>query len=179
MTNEELFKIIRPIIMRVTGVSACILGDPNAPAPLGSYCAVRPHSHTAQRGQANVTMTDGNDRNIVTSVKAQLKTTLAIDFYRSKAVEYATRLLQFNRLPSVSEEAMRNKIGILGTSSVSNLTKLVSANQEERAHIEVYIWHEGLIADTVNSIEIVEFVLSDDKNRELMRETVDSLYERD
>lgn len=54
MTDKEIFLILRPHILRVTGVPECILADPNAQAPTGEYASVRPRQGISERGQANI-----------------------------------------------------------------------------------------------------------------------------
>ncbi len=58
MTSLELFKLLRPIILTVTGVPECIMADPNAQAPTGPYASVRVRQAIHERGQANVKVSD-------------------------------------------------------------------------------------------------------------------------
>ena len=62
MTNEELFKKLRPIVMLATGVPECILADQagpgSMPAPKGAYATITPRQSVSERGQANIVSRD-------------------------------------------------------------------------------------------------------------------------
>lgn len=66
MTNEELFAVLRPIVMLATGVPECILADQagpgSMPAPKGPYATITPRQSVSERGQANIISpyTDGH-----------------------------------------------------------------------------------------------------------------------
>lgn len=153
MTDEELFDILRPIILLVTGVPECILADPNAPAPNGSYAAVRPQQSITERGQANVIRIGNNDATQTTKVRAQIAATCWVNFYRDGAMSFAQKLKQCNKRPNVSITLLKNKLGWAGTDAINNLTALQSENFEERAQIAIRLWYETTDEDVINSIE--------------------------
>lgn len=155
MTDEEIFDILRPIILDVTGVPECILADPNAPSPSGSYAAVRPLQTVGERGQANVIRIGNNDATQTVQVKAQIAATCWVNFYRDGAMNFAGKLKQANKRPDVSMTLLRNSLGWVGTENVNNLTALQSANFEERAQIAIKLWYETTDEATINSIERV------------------------
>ena len=157
MTNIELFDIIRPIIISVTGVPECILADPNAPAPSGEYAAVRPKQSISERGQSNIIRTNGTGNELDVDVRAQIIAECSVNFYRGNAVDYAEKLKQCNKRPDVSASLYRAGVGWNRTSSVNNLTTLQSDNQEQRAQISLYLMYEATDSVTINSIERVNY----------------------
>lgn len=156
MTSEDLFDILRPIILNVTGVPECILADPNAPSPSGPYAAVRPQQGIAERGQANIKRIAQPGALQTTEVRAQIVATCWVNFYRGDAMLFAQRLKQANKRPDVSIELLRNKLGWGGTDAINNLTALQSENFEERAQIAIRLWYETTDQATINSIERVQ-----------------------
>lgn len=157
MNNIQLFDIIRPIILSVTGVPECILADPNAPAPTGEYAAVRPKQSITERGQANIIRTNGTGNELDVDVRAQIIAECSVNFYRGNAVDYAERLKQCNKRPDISEALFRAKLGWNRTSAVNNLTTLQSNNQEQRAQISIFLMYETTDEVTINSIERASF----------------------
>lgn len=161
MTNKEIFAILRPIIMRVTGVPECILADPNAQAPKGAYCSIRPRQGISERGQANITTSTEPDRKIRTNVRSQIICRCDINFYRGDAMQYAELLKECHKRPDVTWKLFKHHIGWGGTEAVNNLTALQSSNFEQRAQITVRLLYETLQSVVTNNIEHVETVLQD------------------
>lgn len=156
MTDIEIFDILRPLILDVTSVPECILADPNAPSPSGSYAAVRPQQGIAERGQANVKRIAQPGALQKTEVRAQIVATCWVNFYRDNALLYAQRLKQANKRPDVSMTLLKNKLGWGGTDAINNLTMLQSEKFEERAQIAIRLWYETTDEATINSIERVQ-----------------------
>ena len=162
MTNSEIFAVLRPIIMRVTGVPECILADPNAPAPNGAYCSVRPRQGIRERGQANVYNRNVPGNFVRTEVRAQIIATCDINFYRGNAQEYAEKLMQCNKRPDVSMDLFKAKLGWGGTDAINNLTALQSANYEQRAQITVRLMYETSDIVDINNILSASVAVSDE-----------------
>jgi hypothetical protein len=159
MTREELFDVLRPHIVSVTGVSECILADPNAPAPDGNYCAVEPFSsfvEVGQRGQKQelVDSVDGNTdyQDIKITVMSCKEVTVSINFYRGDARDQAAKVAQMNMLPSVAESMLINGLGWLGVSPARNLTELNQGLFEPRYQIDLYLLMRTEISETVQAI---------------------------
>lgn len=160
MTSEEIFDILRPIIMTVTGVPECILeytGTTSpAPSPEGIYAAVRPQQSITQRGQANINRSAGTvAQTQQVEVKAQILCKAWINFYRGDAVSLALRLHQCNKRPDVSSILYKAGLGWMGTDAVNNLTELQSENMESRAMIAINLSYETSDPVVINSIEFV------------------------
>lgn len=171
MTNSEIFAILRPIIMRVTGVPECVLADPNAPSPSGPYCAVRPRQGIRERGQANIHTSDIPGEMVRTDVRAQVIASCDVNFYRGEAQMYAERLMQCNKRPDISMELFKAKIGWGGTDAINNLTALQSANYEQRAQITIRLMYEVSDISDINNILSASIVVSDEKANTL--QTID------
>lgn len=172
MTDIEIFKILRPHIMRVTGVSECIFADPNAPAPANiEYCAVRPRQSVSERGQANIYTSDLPDDRIRTEVRSQIVASCQINFYRGEALRRAELLKECHKLPSVTWDLFKHGIGWGGTQPVNNLTALQASKFEQRAEITIRLMYETVNIDDVNNILSASAIVEDEKARLL--QTVD------
>jgi len=168
MTELELFNIIRPVILSVTGVPEVILANPNIPAPAGEYAAVLPKQSVSQRGQANIYGSNSVATNTVdVDVRAQAVAECSVNFYRGDAPYRAELLQQANKRPSVSSALFKAGVGWQRTGAVNNLRFLQADNWENRAQISMYLMYEETVHDIVNSIESVQVVVEDSATNEL------------
>jgi len=157
MTRDELFDVLRPIILSVTGVPECILADPNAPAPDGEYASIEPHYSVRQLGQPNVTdVFDEGALVIAETVRRQLLAECSVDFYRGSDTRLrASRLINCNRRTSVSTALRAAGVGWHDTGRVNNLTALQSNQMEQRSQISIFIKYVELdTPENINSIEV-------------------------
>lgn len=161
MTNNEIFAALRPHILNVTGVSECILADPNGPSPNGTYASVRPRQSIRERGQANIIMTDGTNDTIVYEIRAQIVASCEINFFRGEAMRYAEMLKECHKRPDVCWPLWQKGIGWGGTEPVNNLTALQASNFEQRAQIIVKLLYEAVNTVTVNNILHVPFTIGE------------------
>lgn len=161
MTNNEIFAALRPHILNVTGVSECILADPNGPSPDGSYASVRPRQSIRERGQANIIMTDGTNDTIVYEIRAQIVASCEINFFRGEAMRYAEMLKECHKRPDVCWPLWKLGIGWGGTEPIQNLTALQASNFEERSQITIKLLYESVNTVTVNNIRQVPFSIAD------------------
>lgn len=167
MTNNELFQILRPHIMNVTGVPQCILADPNAPAPNGEYASVRPRQSISERGQANIYTSNRPNDTVRTDVRAQIVASCEVNFYRGQAMERAELLKQCHKRPDVAWDLFKHKIGWGGTEAVNNLTALQASNFEQRAQIIIKLWYESSSIVDINNILSASISVEDEKQRVL------------
>ncbi|ATV25094.1 hypothetical protein [Pectobacterium phage PEAT2] len=161
MTNNDIFAALRPHILNVTGVSECILADPNGPSPDGPYASVRPRQSIRERGQANIIMTDGANDTIVYEIRAQIVASCEINFFRGEAMQYAEMLKECHKRPDVCWPLWKAGIGWGGTEPVNNLTALQASNFEQRAQIIVKLLYEAVNTVTVNNILHVPFAIGE------------------
>lgn len=161
MTNNDIFAALRPHILNVTGVSECILADPNGPSPDGAYASVRPRQSIRERGQANIIMTDGANDTIVYEIRAQIVASCEINFFRGEAMQYAEMLKECHKRPDVCWPLWQAGIGWGGTEPVNNLTALQASNFEQRAQIIVKLLYEAVNTVTVNNILHVPFTIGE------------------
>lgn len=159
MTNEELFNILRPIVLSVTGVPECILANQKrpdgsqVPAPTGEYAAIQPQQTVTQRGQADIKRVAKPGALMDVEVRAKIACTAWVQFYRGDTRSYAQRLHQCNKRPDISALLFKNNLGWSGTSAVNNLTALQSENFESRAQIAINLWYETSDPIEINTIE--------------------------
>ena len=180
MTREQLFDILRPIILTVTGVPECILADPNAPSPRGEYASVEPLLSIRQRGQANMIRTDTapvsspigpvNDSNV--DVRAQVIANCSINFYRGDPRYRASRLLQANKRPDISAILFQNKIGWNGAEPINDLSALQSHRREQRAQITIRLMYEITDPVIINTIYSAQLIVENEKGDELLNVVV-------
>jgi len=177
MTNEELFKKLRPIVMLATGVPECLLADQpgpgSMPVPKGAYATITPRQYIGERGQANVTTRDVPGDLVETEVRAQIMCSASINFYRGEALMYAERLKQANKRPDISIMLFKAKIGWNSTDGVNNLTSLQSANFEQRSQITLRLMYEAISISEINNILSVEVALENEKAQVLQTFTVE------
>lgn len=162
MTNEQLFAILRPILMIVTGVPECILADQNAESPTGEYASIRPRQSVSERGQANVTTVDKVGDLVTTDVRSQIIASCSINFYRGDAMARAERLKQCHKRPDVSMSLFLAGVGWLDASTVNNLTALQSSNWEQRAQVTVRVMYEVSDVSDVNNILSTQVILENE-----------------
>lgn len=167
MTDVELFQILRPHIMRVSGVPECILADPNAQAPKGEYASVRPTQAVRQRGQANIYVSDQPGNLIRTDVRAQIIADCEVNFYRGSALARARSLIECHKRPDVAWDLFRHKIGWGSTEAVNNLTALQASNFEQRAQITIKLWYETSNIVDINNILSASATVADENGQTL------------
>jgi len=171
MTREELFEIMRPIVIAKTGVTECILADPNATAPSGDYAAIEPFSNISEVGtggtsQEIINATDGSGyKDIEVTVRSSQEVTVSVNFYRGDARNYASKLMQADKFPSTHETMLINGLGWMRTSEVNNLTALNQGRQEPRSQIYIYLRRMEVAKEAVNQIYSVEAILYDEFGR--------------
>lgn len=161
MTNNEIFAALRPHIINVTGISECILADPNGMAPEGPYASLRPRQSIRERGQANIVVRDGENDTIVYEIRAQIVADCDVNFFRGEAMRYAELLKECHKRPDVCWPLWKLGIGWGGTEPVQNLTVLQASNFEERSQITIKLLYESVNTVTVNNIRRVPFSIAD------------------
>lgn len=171
MMDNEIFQIMRPIIMTVTGVPECILADPNAEAPNGAYASVRPRQSVSERGQANIYTSDQPNDMVRTEIRSQIVCRCEINFWRGEALRYAELLKECHKRPDVAWTMFKHKIGWAGTEAVNNLTALQSNNYEQRAQLVIKLYYET--SQTVDFNNILSASLSVQNEKAKVLRTVD------
>ncbi|MGH9932944.1 MAG: phage neck terminator protein [Pyrinomonadaceae bacterium] len=156
MTNEQLFALLRPIVISATGLAKCELANQGNlqgyVAPSGEYCTIWPRQSVVERGQANVKRRDIPGELIESEVRAQVIATCSVNFYRGRAHEFAEKLKQCNKHPNIQVALYKAKLGWMGTDAVNDLTALQSANWENRAQITIRLAYEVTTLTEFNNI---------------------------
>lgn len=174
MKNEELFLLMRPIIMEACGVPALIYSNDSGggKAPSGEYATLYPRVDERQRGQATILRRDAPDNKVETIIRRPVIVNCSVNFYRGNAHEYAARLIECNKHPTISMMLLRAELGWLDTSQVNDLTAIQSANWEQRAQINIRIMYTSESRSLINNILTVDYTMEDEKGRELSTFTV-------
>lgn len=167
MTNNEIFAILRPIIVTVTGVPQCILADQNEDSPEGPYASVRPRQGITERGQANIYTSNRPGDLTRTEVRSQIVCKCDINFYRGDALQYAELLKECHKRPDVAWTLLKKKIGWGGTEAVNNLTALQASNFEQRAQITIRLLYETSQTVDFNNILSGSVVAENEKGETL------------
>ena len=178
MTNLEIYKVIRSVVIAVTGVPTVIRSNPNAPSPSGDYCAISVSQPVRQRGQANITKSNVNQTGgwvgVTHDVKPQLIVDASLNFYRGSAHEYARKVFQANKRPDIQELLFKNKIGWNGSQPVNNLNAIQSENWENRAQVTVRLMFEDTTTIDTNAIYKVGVIVEDESGNELENIEIDT-----
>lgn len=177
MTNEELFKKLRPIVMLATGVPECVLADQigpgSMPSPQGAYATITPRQSVSERGQANIVSRDMPGDMVEVDVRAQIMCSCSVNFYRGEAIMFAERLKQANKRPDISVMLLKAKIGWNSTDVVNNLTSLQSGNFEQRAQITIRLMYETSSLPVINNILSASVTLENEKAQVIQTFTVE------
>ncbi|WP_122425160.1 phage neck terminator protein [Pseudomonas viridiflava] len=177
MTNEELFKKLRPIVMLATGVPECLLADQagpgSMPAPQGAYATITPRQSISERGQANVVSRNVPGEQVEVQVRAQIMCSCSVNFYRGEAVMFAELLKQANKRPDISIMLFKSKIGWNSTDAVNNLTSLQSANFEQRAQITIRLMYETVSLPVINNILSASVAVENEESQVLQTFSVE------
>lgn len=173
MTNNELFALLRPHFMAVSGVPQLIMANQNQPAPEGEYASLQVRTATEERGQANIVSRNFTGDQVEIEILPQLAVTCVLEFYRGNAHEYAQHILQIGRRGDVVWPLFKEGISIRNTSGVLDLTALQSSNYEPRARVEVYLWMQGSSKYVVNNILGVDASLQYETGNTIQSVSVD------
>lgn len=155
MTDIELFQILRPHIITVSGCAEVILAAQNKNAPKGSYGSIQVRYRETERGQGIINYRDLPDDKVEIDVRPQLEVTCVVEFFRDGAKKFAENMKQINRREDVTWSLFAHGISIRNVENSIDLTALQSSNYEERARIEFVLWFEGSSKIVVNNIKQV------------------------
>lgn len=157
MTDQELFALFRPHIMRVTGVPEFILYAQNQNAPKGEYGSLQVRSAIDERGQAIIHKKYiESEEKFEMDVRPQMALTCVAEFFRGNAKLYAQRLLQMGKREDVIWPLFKEGISIRNVGNVMDLTALQASNFEQRARVEIHLWLEGSSKYEINAITGVQ-----------------------
>lgn len=180
MTREELFQILRPIIINVTGVTQVILANQGATAPTGEYCAVEPFSTITQLGRGhlkreNIAPVDGNPNfeDLGETLTVNMEATVSVNFYRGNAQDHAQKLMFCDQRSAVHEYLFENGVGWMGCDAVNNLTTLNSADYEHRAQMNIRVRFKQEQTDSIQAIYETSWVVEDENANELVSGSVE------
>lgn len=161
MTELELFKVLRKIVIDVTGVPECIMAEQSAPAPEGAYAMIESKQSISQRGQANIIRknVEPPEANLVeVDVRAQLIAEMVVKFFREDTAQefspfdLCERLKQCNKRPDISAHLFTNKVGWQSSGPVIDLTGIQSINVEARCQMSIFLMYENTDPVEINNI---------------------------
>lgn len=172
MNDEQLFQILRPHVIAVSGCSEVILAAQNKNAPKGSYGSIQVRYRETEYGQGIINYRDVPDDKVEIDVRPQLEITCVVEFFRAGAKKFAENLKQMNRREDVAWGLFANKMSIRNMENVMDLTALQSSNYEERSRIEFVLLMEGSSKIVVNNIKQVWVSAQNEDGDELGRAKV-------
>ena len=157
MTRDQLFDLMRPIVMQLTGVAECILADDNEDAPGGEYAVIEPMVSITYRGAPRVVRSAlGASKQVRVDVRPQVIADCSVQFYRGDAQNRASRLKRGTRVPSVYATMYAAGVGWWGSGAVNNLNSIQSNNVESRAQVTIRLAYEQVdVVEDVNNIEVI------------------------
>ena len=167
----KLFKVLRTVVMRATGVKECILADQNAPAPKGDYATIRINDRAKEivRPQSDYSVINPRDANSM--LRFEMKTSLLADvhvnFYRDGAFSKASKLMGCTRIPSIADIITRSELGIMRIGSAINTTALQSDRTEERATIQLDVAFERIYTEEIAPINSVAISVETEDGKNL------------
>ncbi len=168
MTSEEVFSILREVILSVTGVEECIQANPNGQAPKGEYASVMVSDQVVPQSRGSVYQkVDEEAGTMEYKTKYPAVRQVTVNFWRGKAIDRATKLTRIHYLPAISDHFLAAGIGISEVSSVQNLTALQSNQMEERAAVTMSVVTMEEVSETVGIIKRLNGIVVDEKNREI------------
>lgn len=184
MTNNELFAIVRQIVMLVTGLpdGKVIIRDPNAPAPSGEYCSIAVNGSSRRFSKGGyktknigpVSSPIGDVYDIEQTVTQHVLRDVSLNFYRGEANDYAIMMLGASKRFDVHELLIRNKLGLINTGPVNDLTALQSNQFEVRAELTITIasLEEQVVAG--QAIYRSDVVVENESGNQIATETIES-----
>lgn len=163
----HLYKVLRNVVLKATGVSSCILADQNAPAPKGDYATIRINDRASEtiRPQSDYSVDDPtkSDSLLNFSLKSSLIADVHINFYRDGAFSKASKLIGCTRIPSIADMITRAELGIMRIGSAINTTALQSDRTEERATIQLEVAFERVYTEQIAPIKSVKVSVTDEE----------------
>ena len=184
MTDDDLYNLVHSIITAVTGLAGdhVIPADDNEESPDNAYASIKIGSSRGQRGQANISKSNtglvaspiGQVYDVNHDVKAQITVDVAINFYRSSALENAVKMFQANKLPTISALLFAANVGWKNASAINDLTALQSKEREERSQITLILLYEQTQSVITNAIYSTQVIAENENGDTIQTETVSS-----
>lgn len=171
--STEIFEAIKKVVERLTGVQA-FSANQNDIAPRGAYATILVMQSAVATSRGTVKqkiINDGNDA--VVTARYPVTWTVTINFWRGKAIENATRMLNLFYLPATSDELFAKGIGLVNCSTVQNLTALQSKSFEERAVITLTLTTFEEISEQVGVIRKFGISVENEDGKELAKYPTD------
>lgn len=167
--STEIFEAIKKVVERLTGVQA-FSANQNDISPRGAYATILVMQSAVATSRGTVKqkiINDGNDA--VVTARYPVTWTVTINFWRGKAIENATRLMNIFYLPATSDELLASGVGLVNCSNVQNLTALQSKSFEERAVITLTLTTFEEISEQVGVIRKFGISVENEDGKELAK----------
>tara|TARA_Y100000310_G_C20446612_1_gene698732 strand:- start:167 stop:712 length:546 start_codon:yes stop_codon:yes gene_type:complete len=170
MTSHELFRLVRTIVLNVTGVPEAIKASQGAPSPSGEYATIKTTTGRRQHGQSIIRRTNaalasspiGPVHDVNQDVRPQIVAQAIVNFYRGNAHDYAESLLGANKRADISALLFQAGVGWQRVDGPTDLTALQSNEFEPRAQLTLHLMYEQSYSETINSIYSVEITTEDE-----------------
>lgn len=172
MTDAELFQLLRPLVMTVTGCPQIILAAQNSQAPKGEYGSIQIRYQNDERGHGIIHSRNVPGDQIEFNVKPQRIMTCVAEFYRGNAKLYAERMQAMQRRDDVIWPLYKSGISLVDVRAVSDLTALQSSNWEQRARVEFVLWLQGESKYIENQIKGAYIIADNEKGKTLQMDAI-------
>jgi hypothetical protein len=156
-TLDELHSTIGNLIRTASGVNAVILANQDHAPPPGTYgtyhlMPVRAYGHP-RRDRADIAAAEPVPTfawtDIAETTVTQLELMVSVNFFDSGAKQAALMMQQAQFRSPVSEYCYVNGIAWRYTSESRDLTGLEMATIQERYQVDLHLWVETAITDTI------------------------------
>ena len=156
MIKQEIFLMFKQAIANYDETITCIVADQNAPAPNGTYVAIRVfENYKTLSASIPINKNLPNDL-LQTDYIQQVEFTLNIESFRTGAFEVCSHLSRIVDIDSFNFKLHTLNLGWGGTSEVLNLTALQSTEMEERATIKIKLYGNHTITETSTTIDVLK-----------------------
>lgn len=164
---RDMFPIVAALVRQFTSVDMVIEANQNVKAPSGAYASVLIAQSAQGRSAGRVRQEILKDGLIRYVTRYPVTWEVTVNFWRGTALESAAMLQRIQYMPSAHDGLLAQGIGLVGVSTVTNLTALQSSSQEQRAVTTITLTTYEEVFEDVNPIEHVSVRVEDDMKRVL------------
>lgn len=174
-TIDELHTAIGNLIRQASGVNAVILANPDQAPPEGAYGTYRPIPVRAygqvRRVREEVPALDPAPAfawtDIEETVITQLELMVSVNFFNAGSQNAALNMLQGQFRQSISNYCFENGLGWRFLSEVRDLTDLEQGEVQSRHQVDLHLWVETSISDTMYAAAGFSVIIEDENGNEL------------
>lgn len=182
MTNDDLFSIVRQIVILATGLGdgKVVIRDGNTGSPPGEYCAIEINGPSRRYAKGGSVFTNvgpvmspiGNVYDVNQEVRQSIIRDVSLNFYRGNANDHAVKILGAKQRIDVHTLLLTKGVGWISTGPVNDLTALQSNQYEQRAEVTVSMATLETQNVVTNAIYQVPISAETEDGTEILTETI-------